>query len=115
MSTATAWRTDQPLAERPLLDADSSAQLARLFKLLGNPTRLRLLHALIRSDELRVTDLAETIGATPQATSNQLQRLVDRRVVAAQRHGNEVRYHIIDCCTPGLIDLAMCLVAQQEG
>jgi len=105
---------DRPLSERPLIDHSDSAQLVVLFKVLANPTRLRLLHALIRAEELRVSDLADEIGASPQATSNQLQRLVDQHIVAAKRDGNEVRYRVIDPCTPGLIDLAMCLVAQQR-
>lgn len=116
MSTPKAndtWCIHKSLDQRPLLDVPHSDELAALFKVLANPTRLRLLHALVRAGELRVTDLADQIGATPQATSNQLQRLVDRGILTAQRDGNQVRYRVIDPCTPGLIDLAMCLLSQQ--
>ena len=74
-----------PLAERPLIDDEVAGDLEALFKVLANDSRLRLLHALERSDELCVSDLAAAVSMTPQAVSNQLQRLVDRRILAARR------------------------------
>ncbi len=40
---------------------------AAVFKVLANDTRLRLLHALVRADELCVTDLAASVGMKAQA------------------------------------------------
>jgi DNA-binding transcriptional ArsR family regulator len=51
---------------------------------------------------------------TPQATSNQLRRLVDRRIVATRREGNHIYYRIIDPCVPGLLSLGLCL-AEETG
>ena len=65
------------LGQRPLLTPIQAGGLAAVFKVLANDTRLRLLHALIRAEEMCVTDLADTIGMRPQAVSNQLQRLSD--------------------------------------
>jgi DNA-binding transcriptional ArsR family regulator len=96
------------LEERDLLTAAQAAELAGIFKLLSNDSRLRMLHALARAGELRVTDLAAEVGMTPQSVSNQLQRLVDRRVLAARRDGLSVRYRIVDPCVPALLDLAWC-------
>ena len=53
--------------------------------MLGNETRARVLHALVRAGELCVSELAEAVAMKPQAVSNQLQRLADRRVVAARQ------------------------------
>lgn len=50
---------------------------ADLFKVLGNDTQRRLLHAIHRGGEVRAGDLATAVGMTQQAVSNQLQRLVD--------------------------------------
>jgi ArsR family transcriptional regulator, lead/cadmium/zinc/bismuth-responsive transcriptional repressor len=97
------------LADRPLMDAATAARLARLFKLVGNDTRLQLLHVLERECEVCVGDLAERVDMAPQAVSNQLQRLVDRGVVAARRDGVRIFYRIADPCVIGLIDLAWCL------
>lgn len=84
-------------------------RLEATFKTLANATRLRLLHALIREPDLCVTDLAAAIGMKPQAVSNQLQRLVDRRILAARRNGNHIHYRIVDPCVISLLDQGWCL------
>lgn len=84
-------------------------RLEATFKTLANATRLRLLHALIRMPELCVTELADAIGMKPQAVSNQLQRLVDRRILAARRNGNHIHYRIVDPCVISLLDQGWCL------
>jgi ArsR family transcriptional regulator, lead/cadmium/zinc/bismuth-responsive transcriptional repressor len=100
------------LRDRPLIGPVHAAELVRLFKMLASDSRLRLLHALDRAQELCVTDLAATVGMTPQAVSNQLQRLVDRRVVTARRAGRRLFYRIADPCVTGLLDLALCLLEE---
>ena len=97
------------LADRPLLAVDQASALAALFKVLANDTRLRLLHALARKGELCLTDLATAVEMSPQAVSNQLQRLVAQRILAAQRNGNNVLYRIVDPCVPNLLDQGLCL------
>jgi DNA-binding transcriptional ArsR family regulator len=107
-----------PLAERPLLNEAQAAELVALFKVLANDGRLRLVHVLERAGELCVTDLAAEVGMTPQAVSNQLQRLVDRRILAARRRGNNVvLYRIVDPCVTSLLELALCLnaAATEQG
>lgn len=86
--------------------------LERLFKVLANETRLRMLNELEAAGELCVGDLADSIGMAPQAVSNQLQRLVDRRIVAARRDGNYSYYRIIDPCVSGLLELGTCLITE---
>jgi len=100
------------LRDRPLLDQDQADELVRLYKVLANDTRLRLLHAIERAGELSVTDLATQVGMKPQAVSNQLQRLADRRVVASRREGSRLFYRMADPCVSGLIDLGMCLLEE---
>jgi DNA-binding transcriptional ArsR family regulator len=100
-----------PLSQRPLIDEAQARELVSLFKVLASDSRLRLLHALERSEELCVTDLAAEVGMTPQAVSNQLQRLVDRRILAARRRGNNVFYRIVDPCVTSLLELGLCLAA----
>lgn len=96
--------------ERPLIVARQADELAGLFKIFSNETRLRLLHALVRSGELRVTDLAEAVGMKPQAISNQLQRLAERGIVEHRRNGNNMLYRIADPCVPALLDQGLCLL-----
>jgi DNA-binding transcriptional ArsR family regulator len=107
---------EQPLLkERPLLTPIQAGGLAAVFKVLANDTRLRLLHALIRADELSVTHLATSLGMKPQAVSNQLQRLSDLGIIAARRDGNSIHYRVIDVCVRSLLDQAICLMEGVSG
>ncbi len=60
------------LADRLLIDAGQVGGLADLFEVLGNDTRLRLLHAIHRDGEVRAGGPATAVGMTQQAVSNQL-------------------------------------------
>ncbi len=86
-----------------------------VFKVLANDTRLRLLHALCREDELCVTDLAAAVGMKTQAVSNQLQRLNDQGIVAARREGNQIYYRVLDPCVTALLDRGLCLVEDRQN
>jgi DNA-binding transcriptional ArsR family regulator len=113
LSVRAAADANKPtLSERPLLGQDQADELIRLYKVLANDTRLKLLHALERSGELSVTDLAGALRMKPQAVSNQLQRLADRRIVASRREGSRLFYRIADPCVTGLLDLGMCLLEE---
>lgn len=102
------------IEQRPLLSLKESTELEGLFKVLGNQTRLRMLHALIRTREICVTDLADELGMKPPAISNQLQRLVDRGMVASRRNGNNIFYKIVDPCVVSLIDRGLCLMEDAQ-
>lgn len=97
------------LHTRPLLTPTQAAELADIFKILANDTRLRLLHALVRAGELCVSDLAHAVEMKPQAVSNQLQRLVDQGILGTRRNGNNVYYKLIDPCVSTLLDQGLCL------
>jgi len=100
------------LKERPLLTPVQSGGLAAIFKVLANGTRLRLLHALVRADEICVTDLAASIGMKPQAVSNQLQRLSDLGIIDSRREGNNILYRLVDLCVRSLLDQGLCLMEE---
>jgi ArsR family transcriptional regulator, lead/cadmium/zinc/bismuth-responsive transcriptional repressor len=85
-----------------------------LFKVLANDTRIRLLHHVIRRGEATVTDMARTLGMKPQAVSNQLLRLSDTRMLASRRDGNNVFYRVVNGCVSPLLDLALCLMADED-
>jgi DNA-binding transcriptional ArsR family regulator len=104
-----------PLQERRLLTPVEAGGLAAVFKVLASDTRLRILHALIRAEELCVTDLADSIGMKAQAVSNQIQRLADLGIVASRRDGNQVHYRVIDLCVRSLLDQGLCLMEEVSG
>lgn len=103
------------LQGRPLLSPIQAGGLAAVFKVLANDTRLRLLHALARSAELCVTDLARAVAMKPQAVSNQLQRLSDLGIVASRREGSSIHYRLVDLCVRSLLDQALCLMEEING
>ncbi|MGL4553171.1 MAG: ArsR/SmtB family transcription factor [Gemmataceae bacterium] len=100
------------LARRPLLSPVQAGGLAAVFKVLASDTRLRLLHALLRAGELGVNDLAAALGMSPQAVSNQLQRLAALGILESRRDGSHVRYRVVDRCVPALLDQGLCLVEE---
>lgn len=102
------------LPEQEPVTAEQASELEDLFKILANDTRLRLLHTLGRVEEMCVCDLASAVDMTPQAISNQLQRLADRGIVATRRSGNLIYYRVVDRCVMGLLQKAMCLLADSE-
>ena len=108
-ATTEACTPKPRLSSRPLLPQQAAGELAEVFKVLANETRLRLLHALARKGELCVNDLAGTLGMSSQAISNQLQRLSDRAIVATRREGTSIYYRITDPCVLALLDQGLCL------
>jgi ArsR family transcriptional regulator len=79
----------------PLLDDETASALAETFKVLGDPTRVRILDALARS-ETPVCDLAEGLGVTQSAVSHQLRLLRSMRLVRARRDGRHIYYALDD-------------------
>ena len=65
------------------------------FKVLGDATRLRILHALLPG-ELCVCDLSEALGMTSSAVSHQLAVLKGARLVRHRREGKVVYYRLSD-------------------
>ena len=81
--------------------------LAGIFTLLGDPSRLRLLISLLEGGELCVSDLAVTSGLSESATSHALRLLRAHGVVRASRSGRMMRYSLRDGHVRMLLDLAL--------
>ena len=98
------------LVERPLLGAPEVDELASLFRVLANDTRLRILHSIARGSEVSVNEIAEEVGAATTTVSNHLQRMADQGIVATRREGTRIHYRIDDPCVGGLMELGLCLL-----
>lgn len=75
--------------------AETLTDMAELFKLFGDPTRLKILISLSRQ-ELCVCDLAALIGMSESAVSHQLRLLKQGRLVKNRRAGKSVFYSLAD-------------------
>ena len=68
---------------------------AQIFRLLADPTRLKILELLFRSKKkLCVHEIAEIVGASQSATSHQLAKLESRGIVNCFRLGQMMCYEI---------------------
>jgi ArsR family transcriptional regulator len=78
-----------------LPDEKVITELAETFKVLGDPTRLRIILALL-IEELCVCDLSELIGLSQSAISHQLRVLRNLKLVKFQKRGKMVYYSLDD-------------------
>lgn len=77
------------------LDEQNLYHLADLFKVFGDPTRLRILHVL-SCQELCVCDIADALGMTQSAISHQLRVLKQIHLVKFRREGKTIFYSLAD-------------------
>lgn len=103
------------LKERDLVDSEQAGQLEELFKVLGNDTRIRLLHVLIRESEASVNEIADQLGMSAQAVSSHLQKLSLSGIVGSRRNGTFIHYRVLDPCVPILLDRGLCLLEEREA
>lgn len=74
---------------------DQLYDLAEVFKVFGNSTRIRILYRLF-SGEYGVNELAESLNLTRSAVSHQLKLLKQARLVRARREGKSMIYALAD-------------------
>ncbi len=82
------------MTEHPLPD-DLVELIARRFRVLADPTRIKLLD-LLRQRQASVQELTETIGSTQQNVSKHLSVLLQARIVVRRKRGNYAYYSIAD-------------------
>jgi DNA-binding transcriptional ArsR family regulator len=86
--------------------------VARRFRVLGEPQRLRILQSL-ESGERAVGQLATLLGANQPNVSRHLQALFDVGLVARRRNGNSVTYSVSDPVVFKLCGLVCSNVVEQ--
>ena len=69
--------------------------IARRFRVIGEPMRIRLLDRL-REAEATVNELTEALGASQQNVSKHLQVLLEAGIVGRRKHGNHAYYGVVD-------------------
>ena len=81
--------------ETDMPDEESLYDLAELFKVFGDTTRIRILYVLFES-EMCVCDIAELLHMTQSAISHQLRLLKQFKLVKNRRDGKTVYYSLAD-------------------
>jgi DNA-binding transcriptional ArsR family regulator len=87
------------------LDSREAIQArARLFALLGDPTRLMLLTCIKAAGPISVSDLAAATGVQDTTVSQTLRHLRATQTVTAERDGRVIRYRLADPAVAALLD-----------
>lgn len=81
--------------EPQMPDEEQLYDLAELFKMFGDTTRIRILYVLFES-EMCVCDIAEVLKMTQSAISHQLRLLKQAKLVKNRREGKTVYYSLAD-------------------
>jgi ArsR family transcriptional regulator len=79
----------------PMPDENEIYDLAELFKVFGDSTRMRILFALFEAD-ICVCDIAAALNMTQSAISHQLRILKNAKLVSSRRDGKSVIYSLAD-------------------
>ena len=98
-----------------LIDQSEAVRLAEQFKLLADPTRARLLHALLEGGELCVCDLAETVAVPESTVSHALRLLRTAGIVRNRRAGRQIYYSLEDDHVRLLLDLSLQHLRHEAG
>lgn len=94
-------RTSSKLVVSPL-NPEAAELIARRFRALSDPTRLRILDLLRNQDEASVGEITERLGTSQQNVSKHLSALLAEGFVARRKRGTSSLYRISD---PGVHEL----------
>jgi ArsR family transcriptional regulator len=90
---------------RTIIPEAIAERVAETLKAVGHPVRLQIV-ALLEEQEMCVGDIVSALGAKPAITSQQLNMLKDKQVLACRRDGAKVYYRIAN---PNVIKLLHCI------
>jgi ArsR family transcriptional regulator len=81
-----------------VLDDATAEQLARVFKALGDPTRVRLLSLIAAADggEACICDLTEPVGLSQPTVSHHMKLLTDAGLISREQRGKWAYYRVVD-------------------
>lgn len=80
------------------LRAEDAEQLARMFKALGDPTRVRLLSLIAAQPdrEACICDLVDPVGLSQPTVSHHMKQLVDAGLVVREQRGRWAFYRVVN-------------------
>lgn len=91
---------------KQVLDMEALFELADLFKVFGDSTRLRVM-VLLSDRELSVSDIAEQLKMEQSTISHQLRVLRQNKLVRARRDGKQMYYSLDDDHVKKIIEMGM--------
>ena len=88
-----------------MISTHTIQEISILFKILGDPTRVKIVWALEQHD-LCVCDIANILDMTKSATSHQLALLRKNNIVKTRREGKQIFYSLDDEHVTSIIEIA---------
>ena len=106
--TCTERRVDEAKVAlaASLVDVEEATALAQMFRLLGDPTRVRILFALLEAGELCVCDIAAVVETSETKVSQAMSLLRTAGVVRNRRDGRNIFYRLDDAHVRLVLDLS---------
>ena len=98
-------------ARRDTVSEKEIERLSSIYKILGDPSRLKIVMAL-KNVEMCVCDLAAFLGLTESAVSHQLRRFRDLALVKSRREGQVIYYSLDDEHVAELLNIGLEHVAE---
>lgn len=89
--------------------------LSRVFRTLGDPTRLRLLEILLEVGQATQSELVDQVAVSQPRVSDHLGCLAWCGFIAAERHGRTVRYRVTDERASEFLEMARSFVHGNEA
>ncbi|MGD9083732.1 MAG: metalloregulator ArsR/SmtB family transcription factor [Desulfobacterales bacterium] len=93
-------------ARRDTVSEKEIERLSSIYKILGDPSRLKIVMAL-KNVEMCVCDLAAFLGLTESAVSHQLRRFRDLALVKSRREGQVIYYSLDDEHVAELLNIGL--------
>lgn len=97
-----------------MLDDITLTKVADFFKILGDPTRTKILCAL-DNNEMCVCDIANVLNMTKSSISHQLNTLRQNNIVRSQKIGKEVFYTLDDEHVTEVFEVALSHIGHEKG
>ena len=91
--------------EEILLDEDELIEMAELFKMFGDSTRIKILSVLFAGEKC-VQEITDATGSSQSAVSHQLRLLKQARLVRSRRNGRQICYSLADYHVKTILGMA---------
>lgn len=88
-------KVEKNVEEMDYVSDEELADLADLFKIFSDSTRVRIIHSLFKN-EMNVQEIADTLGMQQSAISHQLRILRQSNLVKTKRNGKTIIYKLAD-------------------
>ena len=88
------------------LDEDELIEMAELFKMFGDSTRIKILSLLFEGEKC-VQEITEASGSSQSAVSHQLRLLKQARLVRCRRNGKQIYYTLADDHVKTILEMGL--------